>query len=523
MNNDNKFLKGTAILTISGICVKLLSAAYRIPITRMIGAQGMGHYSATFNIFMPFFSFAVAGITPTVSRLCAREKSDNYGAIINIKKTASLWFGLFSVLMASIALIVSKIYSEHIESPLLFIGVLIMCPNLIMASFEAIYRGISQGTLNMTTSANSGVLESGAKVVIGVFSVYMAGKIVKNNPEDVQLYCAFITVTISGFICWYYLHHDFYSKYSKIEKSNKKINYKVLFSMSLPIAFSALVVSLANFFDTVICLSIIKQIPDNTLMQSYPFISFSAESEKAIWLFGVYQGLCLSVTNLIPSMSSAIGSRGLPLITKSVTRGDSDSVTRQSEKLIKITAAIVIPISMFVSFFSYEVLTTIYGDRGAQTELAAYFIKIMAPVAALAAFSFPLNSVLHASQKSAEILKILIFACVIKVISSVILCSIGSINIMGCIYSQVIFQLIVFYLSVRAVKQSGNDMKVIRNMVIPFVLSYVLVTFVRSLRDFVLYNMPTVFNTFLCGSVFVILYIVTIVFVGFFIDKQMYK
>lgn len=519
MNNENNFLKGTAILTISGICVKLLSAAYRIPITRMIGAEGMGHYSATFNIFMPFFSFAIAGITPTVSRLCARESSDNHGAIVNIKKAASLWFGLFSLLMVSLALIVSKVYSEHIESPFLFIGVLIMCPNLIMSTFESIYKGISQGTLNMTASAKSGVLESIAKVLIGISSVYMAGMMIKNHPGDAQLYCAFATVTISGFICWYYLHNDFYSKYNKNEKSNTNINYKVLFSMSLPIAFSALVVSLANFFDTVICLSIIKEIPDYTLMRSYPFVSFSAEPEKAIWLFGVYQGLCLTVTNIIPSMSAAIGSRGLPLITKSITRGDDKSVNRQSEKLIKITSAMVIPISMFVSFFSYEVLTTLYGDRGAQTELAAYFIKIMAPVSALAAFSFPLNSVLHAAQKSADILKILLFACGIKVICSVLLCSVGSINIMGCIYSQVIFQIIIFYLSVKAVKQSGNDMKVIRNMIIPFVVSYVLVTFVRSLRDFVLYNMPTVFNTFFCGSIFVLLYLIIIVFVGFFIDK----
>ena len=36
------FIKGTAILAVSGIVVKLLSAAYRIPLTRMIGAEGMG-------------------------------------------------------------------------------------------------------------------------------------------------------------------------------------------------------------------------------------------------------------------------------------------------------------------------------------------------------------------------------------------------------------------------------------------------------------------------------------------------
>ena len=39
---DNIFIKGTAVLELSGIVVKYLSAAYRIPLTRMIGAEGMG-------------------------------------------------------------------------------------------------------------------------------------------------------------------------------------------------------------------------------------------------------------------------------------------------------------------------------------------------------------------------------------------------------------------------------------------------------------------------------------------------
>ena len=53
------FIKGTVILAVSGIVVKLLSAAYRIPLTRMIGAEGMGKYSAAFNIFMPLFNACI--------------------------------------------------------------------------------------------------------------------------------------------------------------------------------------------------------------------------------------------------------------------------------------------------------------------------------------------------------------------------------------------------------------------------------------------------------------------------------
>ncbi|MBP0980217.1 MAG: polysaccharide biosynthesis C-terminal domain-containing protein, partial [Oscillospiraceae bacterium] len=60
--------------------------------------------------------------------------------------------------------------------------------------------------------------------------------------------------------------------------------------------------------------------------------------------------------------------------------------------------------------------------------------------------SFPLNSILHAGGKSSVILRILLFACCVKIPLSIWLCSIEKINIMGCIISQSVFYCIVFVL-----------------------------------------------------------------------------
>ena len=118
--NQDTFIRSTALLAVSGVAVKILSAAYRIPLTRMIGAEGMGKYSAAFNIFMPFFSLAVAGITPTISRLAAMQKEDDSSAYISIKKKAAGVYGVLSVLLIAVAVVVSWFYSIHMESPMIF-------------------------------------------------------------------------------------------------------------------------------------------------------------------------------------------------------------------------------------------------------------------------------------------------------------------------------------------------------------------------------------------------------------------
>ena len=518
MTNDNGFFKGTFILGVSGVIVKILSAAYRIPLTRMIGAEGMGQYTAAFNMFMPFFSLATAGITPTISRLCASQVEGKEDRIYEIKRKAGKYFGMTSLLMIFLALTVSRIYSVCIESPMIFTGVLLLCPNLFFATYEAIYKGISHGTMNMAVAAKASILESGAKTVIGVCSVYFAGIMIKNNRGDAQLVCAFATVSICGFICWLYMNKEFRSRY-RAKSEDTSVTAKMLFSMAVPVSVSALVVSLSNFCDTVLCLSIVKRIPDYQLMAAYPFISFTAVEEKAIWLFGVYQGLCLSVVNLIPSLAAAVGSSGLPVITKSIQDKNKEGTSRQIDRLVRLTAALVVPVSFFVMFFPGEVITTLYGDNGAQTALATVFLRVMAPVAILSAFSFPLNSIMHATGKSNTILRILLCACTIKVIISTGLCSVGRINIMGCIISQIIFHIAVFLLSLYAVKSVYPARNILGHIICPAILSYVMLSFIRAVSEFCLYNIPVNFRTVFCGGLFVLCYMCILVFTGFFVDK----
>ena len=254
-------------------------------------------------------------------------------------------------------------------------------------------------------------------------------------------------------------------------------------------------------------------------MAAFPFISFTAVQEKALWLFGVYQGLCLSVINLIPSFSAAIGASGLPVISLAVAQGNTGLVRRQTSRLVKLTALCVVPVSLFVMFFSSDVLITLYGNNGAQTTLAAYFLKIMAPVAILSAFSFPLNAIMHSRGKSSTIFRILLVACGAKMVLSARLCSLGSVNIMGCVISQMVFHIIVFALSVRAVASYCPPSGLFRAMAVPAVVAYILLTFVRILADFVLYSLPCAFRTVLCGGLFIAVYGLVMVFASPLIDK----
>jgi stage V sporulation protein B len=76
------FLGGALILTVSGVVVKLLGAAYRIPFTRIVGSEGIGLYQMAYPIYTTLLALSTAGIPVALSFLIAESRAigDQRGA-----------------------------------------------------------------------------------------------------------------------------------------------------------------------------------------------------------------------------------------------------------------------------------------------------------------------------------------------------------------------------------------------------------------------------------------------------------
>lgn len=62
MTNKDNFLKGAAVLVIANFIVKIIGVVYKIPLTNIIGGEGMGYFSSAFDIYLMFFSLSTAGL-----------------------------------------------------------------------------------------------------------------------------------------------------------------------------------------------------------------------------------------------------------------------------------------------------------------------------------------------------------------------------------------------------------------------------------------------------------------------------
>lgn len=461
MKKENTFIKAGLVLVVSGIVVKLLGAVYRIPLTRMLGAATMGKYSAVFSIFMPFFAFATAGIVPCVSHFSAKsiQQGSNGG---KIAKTAGKLYVFQAFAVSVIFVSFGYIYSSMRQDSIYFSGAVILAPAIVFAALENICKGVTQGGMDMLPTARANVLESVSKAVLGLSGVY-AAQLLQSGKADWQIKAALAAVTVSGFVCCIYLLFSAKGcaalrggkKGYSLKRDKGSITGKTMLSMSFPVAVSALTVSVVGFFDTAVCIPAISRIPYAEIVKSYSGASFKNAGEMSMYLLGIYQGMALTVFNLLPAVLSSVGSAALPVVSRAVAKGDKTNLNLQAERIYRITASLSVPAAMYLFVFRSDILQLLFGTNSQQAVVASHLLGILMAGSIFCCFTPVFNSVLYAAGKSQKVFGILLAASVIKCVLNYTLCTVPQINIKAFAVSSVVFHTIIFILSMAATSKVG--------------------------------------------------------------------
>ena len=519
LKKENSFIKAGAILVVSGFIVKRLSAAYRIPLTRMLGASLMGKYSAVINIFMPFFSFATAGIVPAVARYTAviREENDDIAISQLSKQALGLYISVAAVLAIGF-IAFGRWYSLYNGENLYFTGAIILAPAIPLAAMEMVFKGVTQGKMDMLITAKSNVIEGVVKTVFGIATVFLAVNYMAQYHKDLPVALCLGSVTVSGFVCTAYLTGKVkIPRYKKCIFSNINIK-KQLISVSVPIAASALVVSLVNFFDTAVCLPIIKNLPYGEIVQSFDGASFMGAEEVSVYLLGIYQGMVLTVFNLVPVIMSLVGMACMPVITRAQTFADKTYLYRQVDRLYRVTAFLSVPASVFIFCFRREITMFLFGTSAGQTEIAAQLMAIIIPFTVPCCFISSFNAIINAYGKSKVSFKILVVASLVRCVLSFVLCSCSGVNIKAFAVSAAVFYTIIFVINGVYICRLGikfNPFKIIMPPVlVAVIMAVVLHIFIGPMVSF----LPLVLKLLLQGIIFCTGYMLMVYITGFTVD-----
>ena len=158
---------GAAVLAAGSMVAKFIGAFYRIPLTNILGAEGMGVYQLVFPVYALFITLSTAGIPTALSRIVAEHRARGESAG---KYLAAALFTLvaLSVLAGGLITALSHVFARWQGNPAAAGGYAVIAPAVFFAGLVAGFRGWFQGEMYMLPTALSGIVEQLVKLGVGV-------------------------------------------------------------------------------------------------------------------------------------------------------------------------------------------------------------------------------------------------------------------------------------------------------------------------------------------------------------------
>lgn len=169
------FLSGVVVLTASTILVKILGLVYRIPMLRLLGAEGMGYFNTSFELYALIAVTATAGLPVALSvRISGSLAGGRYGEVQKTYRTALALFLAVGLAGAAVLAFGSVPLAAFLKSGNARPSILAIAPALFFTCAAGALRGYFQGFGNMVPTAVSQLIEAAGKLVFGLLFANLA-------------------------------------------------------------------------------------------------------------------------------------------------------------------------------------------------------------------------------------------------------------------------------------------------------------------------------------------------------------
>jgi len=165
----NKVLKGATILAVCALAAKLIGVLYRIPLTNIVGSQGIGLYQMIFPLYVVLLTISSGGLPVAISKVVADRiaRGDEAGArkVLRVSLVSLVSIG---AVLGTALFFLSGLIARLQGNELARLGYMAIAPAIVFVAILACFRGYYQGRQNMLPSALSQIIEQVIKLGTGL-------------------------------------------------------------------------------------------------------------------------------------------------------------------------------------------------------------------------------------------------------------------------------------------------------------------------------------------------------------------
>ncbi len=352
LSKKQSFIQGALIISLGGFISKILGALYRIPLTNILGGEGMGIYQMVYPLYCILLTVSASGIPTGIARLIS--SGNGTGA----EKRAFMLYGLIGVagsfLMYALA---GPLASVQHESAIRLCCVM-LCPSVFFVSMLSVVRGYFQGRGNMYPTAVTEVSEQLIKVALGCTLAYIFRHDM-NLAVASTLFAVTVSEAVSTLIAVYW-----YRRNRTVQPLFRvaSVSYGAILGYTVPLTFTAIAMPVSQLVESIVAVNLLRNITDG-----------------ATSLYGIFSGCAITIINLPVSVTYGLAAASVPQISPLAEKGDEEGAKNKAFKALLLTFAISAPASVALYVFAPLASRLIFSSLGeGEKELLVRLVRIMA-------------------------------------------------------------------------------------------------------------------------------------------------
>lgn len=405
-------------MVIAGVVGKVLGAFYRIPLSNILGPEGVGLYQMIFPVFSLALIICSGGVSATISHMIAKIRASGEGSIRQVFLKGFFYTLTTSLIFALLFVFFGEKIASFQGNSLASAGYKMCAIALVFSAILASFRGLFQGFQNMSPTATSQIIEQIFKVAFGlIFAFYFVGE-----STELGVVGAFFGITIAEIIAFFYLF--FKAKNFEFQKPQKYAKIPFLKTNFL-ITLNYLIIPVLTAFDSFVVINLLSK-------------NFSAGLSTS--LYGLQSGMVNSLINFPVVISVAISLAILPELSFSMAQKDSQKAKETISKIFTFLLVILTPCILGFVFFAEDILGVLYASLSLDLlQTASLLLQISALQILFISILQASTTVFQSLDRPSVPIFVLLGCSVVKILLTVLLVASPEINIFGLSIANLIF------------------------------------------------------------------------------------
>ena len=422
----NGFLKGAAWIALGSFIAKAIGGLYRIPLTNILGGEGIGLYQLVYAVYCLFLTVAATGIPSSVAKLTAEQIGKGDSPLPLLKKALGLFVSVgivASLCMAAFAPAFAKAQGAKSVIP----GYYALAPSVALVAVISVFRGYFQGKNDMLPTALSEVAEQVVKVGFGLLFAYLF----RGDFMRTVLWLL-VAVSLSEFFTAVLLYTVYRRSKSgdKVENKGGRYALKDILRLSIPVTFSGVLLPASALLDSVIAPRLL-----------------SAYAENSVALYGLFAGGAVTLINLPVSVCYGLAAASVPVVSAAVVKGGK-SAWRRIRFSLFVTAAVALPCAVGLYAFAEIAVKIVYRNLAAEElDTLVSLTKALAVSAFTLSCAQTLSACLTAQGKPRYAAISWLVAMVVKTVAYYFWLRKPSVSVFGLAYATNLAYLVAFLLN----------------------------------------------------------------------------